>query len=50
MMKSFGLILEVSLIFFLAYLLVVLPPLAEVILNDISKIMCNKTRAEMLRF
>jgi len=49
MMQSFGLILEVSLIFFLAYLLVVLPPLVEVILNGISKIMYNKTRGEIFK-
>ncbi len=49
MIQSFGLILEVSLIFFLAYLLVVLPPLVEVILNGISKTMYDKTHSEIFK-
>jgi len=49
MMQSLGLILGMSLIFFFAYLLVVSPPLLEVVLHAVSKSIYNKTRSEMFK-
>ena len=49
MMQSLGLILGMSLIFFFTYLLVVSPPLVEVVLHAVSKSIYNKTRSEMFK-
>jgi len=49
MMQSLGLILGMSLIFFFTYLLVVSPPLVEVVLHAVSKSMYNKTRGEIFK-
>jgi len=49
MMQSLGLILEVSLIFFFTYLLVISPPLVEVVLHGVSKSIYNKTRSETFK-
>ena len=48
-MQSLGLILGMSLIFFFTYLLVVSPPLVEVVLHAVSKSMYNKTRGEIFK-
>jgi len=49
MIQSLWLILEVSLIFFFAYLLAISPPLVEVVLHAVSKSIYNKTRSEMFK-
>ena len=49
MMQSLGLILGVSLIFFFAYLLVISPPLVEVVLHAVSKTMYDKTRGKIFK-
>jgi len=49
MMQSLGLILGMSLIFFFAYLLVISPPLVEVVLHAVSKAIYNKRRDERLK-
>ena len=49
MMQSLGLILEVSLIFFFTYLLVISPPLVEVVLHGVSKSIYNKTCSETFK-
>jgi len=49
MMQSLGLVLEVSLIFFFAYLLVISPPLLEVVLHTVSKTVYDKRRDEKFK-
>jgi len=49
MMQSLGLILGVSLIFFFAYLMVISPPLLEVVLHAVSKTVYDKRRDERLK-
>ena len=49
MMQSLGLILGMSLIFFFAYLLVISPPLVEVVLHAVSKTMYDKTRGKIFK-
>ena len=49
MMQSLGLVLEVSLIFFFAYLLVISPPLLEVVLHTVSKTVYDKRRDERFK-
>ena len=49
MMQSLGLVLEVSLFYFFAYLLVVLLPLVDFLLYTIFKIGYNKTRREIFK-
>ena len=49
MMQSLGLVLEVSLFYFFAYLLVVLLPLVDFLLYTILKTGYNKTRGEIFK-
>jgi len=49
MIQSLWLILEVSLIFFFAYLLAISPPLVEVVLHAVSKSIYDKRRDERLK-
>ena len=49
MMQSLGLVLEVSLFYFFAYLFVISPPLVEVFLHTVSKAMYDKRRDERLK-
>jgi len=49
MIQSLELILGVSLIFFWVYLLVISPPLVEVVLHAVSKTMYDKTRGKIFK-